>query len=132
MIVDTSAVIAILRQEPDAAALEDRLAEAPVARIAATNWFEAAIVIDGRGDTAAQARFGSFVPRFGIDIEAITPELAAEAREAYRRFGRGNHPARLNFGDCFAYALARARGEPLLFKGEDFARTDIEPALKTR
>jgi len=130
LIVDTSAVIAILQQEPDAAALEERLVEGPVARIAATNWFEAAIVIDGRGDEAARARFEGFFRRFGIEIEAVTPELAAEARRAYRDWGRGNHPARLNFGDCFAYALAKQRGEPLLFKGVDFARTDIEPALK--
>lgn len=132
MIVDTSAVIAILKGETDAPAIAACLAAAARPAISAANWTEAAIVADGDTRHGNDRDFDGFFDTFGIDIVPVTRDIAAEARAAYRRFGRGNHPARLNFGDCFAYALARARGEPLLFKGEDFARTDIEPALKTR
>ncbi len=130
MILDSSAVVAILHREEGSEALRRRLAEEDVSRISAANWLEAAIIIDARGDAAARADFDGFFPKFDIAIEPVTAELAAGARRAYRDWGKGSHPARLNFGDCFAYALARTRGEPLLFKGDDFARTDIEPALK--
>lgn len=129
MIVDTSAVVAVLQEEPEAPRFARALAAAPKPRISAANWFGAAIVMDSKGNAVAHLRFDQFFRRFGIGVEAVTPELAAAARLAYRAYGRGNHPARLNFGDCFAYALAKDRGEPLLFKGEDFARTDVTPAL---
>lgn len=81
------------------------------------------------GDAEAGEAFDDFLKAAGIEIAPVTAEQARLARQAYRRFGKGRHPAALNLGDCFAYALAVAEGEPLLFKGEDFARTDLQPAL---
>ena len=130
MIVDTSALIAILRDELEAAACAEALEAAPCRRISAASFVEAAIVIDGSRDPVASRRFDDLVKEAQLVIEAVTDVQARIAREAYRDFGRGSgHPARLNFGDCFAYALARATGEPLLFKGDDFVHTDIAPAL---
>ena len=132
MILDSSAVIAVLQGEPEAMDFVRALHGAAEARISAANWFESAILVDQRGDAAARAGFEDFFNRFGITVEPVTLDHARRARAAYRQFGRGRHPARLNFGDCFAYALAQERGEPLLFKGSDFARTDITPALPAR
>src|SRR5215813_7882315 len=129
MIIDTSALIAILRDEPEAAACAEAIEAAPHRRISAANFVEAAIVIDGSRDPVASRRFDDLVNEAQFAIEALTEVQARIAREAYRDFGRGSgHPARLNFGDCFAYALARATGEPLLFKGNDFAHTHGTPA----
>ena len=131
MIVDTSALIAILRDEPEATACAQAIEAAAHRRISAANFVEAAIVIDGSRDPVVSRRFDDLVKEAQLVIEAVTEAQAKIARDAYRDFGRGSgHPARLNFGDCFAYALARATGEPLLFKGEDFSRTDIVPALR--
>ena len=95
--------------------------------ISAANLLEAGIIIDNQSGPSAGRRLDAFVERAQIGIEAVTEAQVRIARQAYLDFGRGNHPARLNFGDCFAYALAKATGEPLLFKGDDFARTDIRP-----
>lgn len=117
MIMDTSALIAILRDEPEVAACAEAMEAAPHRRISAANFVEA-VVIDGSRDPVASRRFDDLVNEAQLVIEAVTEVQARIAREAYRDFGRGSgHPARLNFGDCFAYALARATGEPLLFKG---------------
>ena len=89
---------------------------------------EASIVLEGRGGAAAGHELDVFLERAGIELTPVTVENAAAARRAWRRFGKGNHPVALNVGDCLAYALADATGEPLLFKGEDFAQTDIGPA----
>ena len=129
MIVDTSAVVAILRREPEGSAFADRLARATRPAMSAANLVEAAMVLEGRGGFAAGAGLDSLVAEAEIEVAPVTADTARRAREAWRRFGKGNHPAGLNFGDCFAYALAQERGEPLLFKGEDFARTDVTPAL---
>jgi ribonuclease VapC len=130
VIIDTSALIAILRDEPEAADCARAIEAASDRRISAANFVEAAIVIDGSRDPVASRRFDDLVREAQLVIEPVTEAQARIAREAYRDFGRGSgHPARLNFGDCFAYALARARGEPLLFKGADFAHTDIARAL---
>ncbi len=130
MIVDTSALIAILRDEADAPLYAGAIAAASHRRISAANFVEAAIVIDGSRDPVASRRFDDLLREAAFTIEAVTEEQARVAREAYRDFGRGSgHSARLNFGDCFAYALARERGEPLLFKGDDFRHTDIAPAI---
>lgn len=127
MIVDTSAIVAILRGEPDASVYARLIAEAPVARISAATLVELGIVVDGPGDPVLSAALDRFVQDAGLVIEPLTAAQASIAREAYRRFGRNSgHPARLILGDCFAYALARDLGEPLLFKGEDFRQTDIE------
>jgi ribonuclease VapC len=121
VIIDTSALIAILRDEPEAAAYAAAIEAAPRRRMSAANFLEAAIVIDGSRDPVASRRFDDFANEAQLVIEAVTEAQARITREAYRDFGRGSgHPARLNFGDCFAYALARATGEPLLFKGMTF------------
>jgi ribonuclease VapC len=129
MIIDSSAVIAVLRDEPDAADFAQAIENAAIRRISAVNFVEAAIVIDGSRDPIAIRRFDEFVAEAELVIEPVTEEQARAAREAYRDFGKGSrHRARLNFGDCFAYALAKTRREPLLFKGNDFAHTDVPPA----
>ncbi len=126
MIVDTSALIAILRDEPEARAFAITIAEADRRRLSAANYLEAAIVIDGSRDPIASRRFDDLLREAGITIEPVTEEQAKVAREAYRDFGRGSgHTARLSFGDCFAYALAKTTGEPLLFKGDDFLHAGI-------
>jgi ribonuclease VapC len=130
MIVDSSALIAILRDEPEAAACAAAIDHAGVRRISAASYLEASIVIDGSRDPIASRRFDELIDAAKLDIEPVTAAQARVAREAYRDFGRGSgHPAKLNFGDCLAYALAKTTGEPLLFKGEDFVHTDIVPAL---
>jgi ribonuclease VapC len=130
MIIDASAVIAILRNEAEAPAMAQAIETADVCRISAVNFVEAAVVIDGSRSPIASRRFDDFVSEAGLVIEAVTERQARIAREAYRDFGKGSkRRAQLNFGDCFAYALARATGEPLLVKGNDFGHTDIAVAL---
>ncbi len=130
MILDASAVIAILRDEPEAASFAAAIAAAANRRISAVNYVEAAAVIDGSRDPVASRRFDQLLSIAQVSIEPVDETQAKIAREAYRDFGRGSgHPAKLNFGDCFAYALARARSEPLLFKGNDFGQTDIVAEL---
>ena len=130
MIVDTSAIVAILRDEPDAEAFAGAIANAKIRRVSAVNYVEAAAVIDGSGDPIASRRFDDFFREASFSIEAVTAEQALIAREAYRDFGRGSgHPARLNFGDCFSYALAKAKNESLLFKGQNFKHTDLDSAF---
>lgn len=107
-----------------------KIERAKVCRVSAANYVEAAAVIDGSRDPIASRRFDDFFQVAGIVIDPVTAEEARIAREAYRDYGKGSgHSAGLNFGDCFAYALSRAKGEPLLFKGEDFRRTDLASAL---
>ena len=126
MIIDTSAIIAILRNEPQAAFCALVIAEADKFRVSAVNYLEAAVVIDASDDPIASRRFDEFVKTAQISIEAVTQTQAQIARSAYRDFGRGcGHHAKLNFGDYFAYALAKSMDEPLLFKGNDFIHTDI-------
>ena len=130
MIVDTSALIAILRDEPDAMAYARAIANAAIRRISAATFVETAAVIDASRDPIASRRLDDLFREARFAIEPVTEAQARIAREAYRDFGRGSgHPARLNFGDCFAYALAKAMNEPLLFKGDDFTRTDITSAV---
>ena len=126
MIIDTSAIIAILRDEPEAAFCARAIADASNRRVSAVNYVEAAVVIDASGDPIASRRVDEFFKIARISIEAVTETHAQIARDAYRDFGKGHgHPAKLNFGDCFAYALAKSLREPLLFKGNDFTHTDI-------
>ena len=128
MIVDTSAALAVLFHEPDAEHYERTIAEVPVCRMSAASFLEAAIVLESRGATAAGYELDIFLEKGRIELIPVTPEQALAARRAWRRFGKGNHPAALNFGDCFSYALAEVTREPLLFKGRDFTLTDIEAA----
>jgi len=129
MIVDTSALIAILRDEPEARACASAIESSAIRRVSAANFVETALIIDASRDPVASRRFDDLIREAQIIVEPVTEAQARIAREAYRDFGKGSgHPAKLNFGDCFAYALAKVTAEPLLFKGDDFARTDIEPA----
>jgi ribonuclease VapC len=129
VIVDSSALLAVVLKEADEERFARALLAAPSLRISAANWVEAAIVADGKHPAVA-ARFDDLARFLALEIVPVGVDLAYDARRAWQAFGRGNHAARLNYGDCFAYALARKAGEPLLFKGNDFAQTDIEPALK--
>ena len=125
MIIDTSAVLAILFREPDSGRYEHAIADAWPRRMSAVALLEATMVVESRSGTEAGNSLDAFLKRAQVELVPVTPE---HAHQAWRRFGKGNHPASLNFGDCFAYALAAVSGEPLLFKGEDFALTDIEAA----
>jgi ribonuclease VapC len=131
MIVDTSAIVAILRDEPEARSFANAIADARVRRVSAVNYVEAAALIEGGRNPIASRRFDDFFREASFIVEAVTFEQAQLAREAYKDFGkRSGHAAQLNFGDCFAYALAKAMSEPLLFKGQDFKHTDLTPALE--
>jgi ribonuclease VapC len=126
MIVDSSAIIAILRAEPEAQAFAKAIAAARDRRVSAVNFVEASVVIDGSRDPIASRRFDELVLEAELQIEPVTEAHARIAREAYRDFGKGSgHRASLNFGDCFAYALAKAKQEPILCKGDDFKHTDL-------
>ena len=128
MILDSSAVVAVLRDEPEAFVMAKAMSLAEVCAISAVSYLEAAIVIDSGRDPIASRRFDDFFREASIVIEPATVNQAKIARDAYRDFGKGRHRAGLNFGDCFAYALAKEKGESLLFKGDDFCHTDVEPA----
>jgi ribonuclease VapC len=131
MIVDTSGMVAMLRGAPDAARYAESLRQAGGARISAATYVELAAVIDGQGDPVLSGAIDELLRTFNITIEPVTEAQARHGRDAYQRFGKGSgHPARLNLGDCFAYALARDLGEPLLFQGQDFALTDIELVIE--
>ena len=125
MIVDTSAILAIALDEPESEAFLYKIAEAGICRISVGTWIELGVVVQRRHPAKANI-VEHFLHSAGFTFEAVSRDQAEIAREGYRRFGQAaQHPARLNFGDCFAYALAKVTGEPLLFKGDDFARTDI-------
>ena len=128
MIIDSSAVLAVLFGEADAETYEKGIATASPCRMSVANVLEASIVVESRGGAAAGHELDVFLERAGIELIPVTLEHLEAARRAWRRFGKGHHPAALNFGDCFAYALAKVENEPLLFKGDDFTRTDVEAA----
>lgn len=129
MIVDTSAIIAVLRNEPEAASIMEVLQREPDCRMSAVTYAEAGIVTDGSGNPILSRRFDDLLRDFGIRIESVTPGQARIARQAYFDFGKGRHKAALNLGDCFAYALAKEANERLLFKGDAFRHTDVESVL---
>jgi ribonuclease VapC len=128
VIVDTSVVIAILKDEQDADALGEELARTEVRRMSAVSYVEVAVVVDSNRNPVLSRRLDDLLRDVKIGIEPVTLSQARIAREAYRDFGKGRHRAGLNFGDCFAYALAKETGEALLFKGDDFCHTDVEAA----
>jgi len=132
MVVDTSALIAMLLREPEAESLAGCLIDAPVRLMSAVTRVELSFVIEGRNREAGRADLERLLRDLPIEIAAVTPQQAEIAIDAFRRFRRGRHPARLNIGDCFAYALAKTLGQPLLFKGDDFIHTDIRPAHSDR
>jgi ribonuclease VapC len=126
MVIDTSAVVAILRQESGAEGLLRRLTAAGSRRISAASLLEAAIVLEGKSGERGGEQLDLFLARAQVEVAPVTIEQVRVARTAWRRYGKGSsHPAQLNFGDCFSYALAHTMGEELLYKGADFARTDV-------
>jgi ribonuclease VapC len=125
MIVDTSAIIAILFNEDDAQIYAEAMTRADSSRISAATFVETAIVVEAQTKNNGSRQLDAFIRRAGITIEPVTEEQAHIARQAFIDFGRGRHPAGLNYGDCFSYALSKATREPLLFKGKDFAKTDL-------
>lgn len=133
MIVDSSALIAILKNEPEALAFAQAIQAASVIRVSAATFLETHIVADGYKNPIITARLEEIFANPGVQIEPVTAEQAKIARQAYRDYGRGSgHPANLNFGDCFSYALARDKREPILFKGNDLGHTDLRSALDAR
>jgi ribonuclease VapC len=132
MIVDSSAIVAIVKKEADARIFTDALEAEINCKISTATFVEAAIVIDAKRDPVISRRYDEILRDAAVELIPVDALQARIARDAYRDFGRGSgHPARLNFGDCFAYALAKAADEPLLYKGDDFAHTDIVSALKS-
>lgn len=127
MIVDTSALVAIMHKEVDASDFARAIIDCDVCRLSAASYVETAAVIDGKRNPVISRRFDEFLAEIRVVIEPVTAGQARIARGAYRDFGKGSgHPAKLNFGDCFAYALAKELNEPLLFKGDDFKHTDVK------
>lgn len=125
MIIDTSAIVAILFNEDDADAYARAITRADSRRVSAATFVEAAIVVAAQTKNAGGSQLDAFFRRAGITIEPVTEEQAHIARQAFTDFGKGRHAAGLNYGDCFSYALAKSAGEPLLFKGKDFTKTDV-------
>jgi ribonuclease VapC len=129
VIIDSSALVAVAKREEDSATLVGKIVSATVRRISAASYVESAIVVDSKGDPVLSRRLDDFLKSAEVVISPVTERQAHIARDAYRDFGKGSgHPARLNFGDCLAYALAKELNEPLLFKGNDFSKTDVEVA----
>ena len=125
MIVDSSALLAVILNEEDEPAYASAMVDAGVLRMSAANWVEAAIIVDSYKDPAVRIRFDDLADALRLRIEDVTVEDAHRSRAAHNDFGRGHHRARLNFGDCFAYACAKAYRAPLLYKGEAFSHTDL-------
>lgn len=125
MVIDTSAIVAILGMEAEAARLAESIESDTTRLISAATVVEAGLVIESRYGPAGGRELDLLISRAAMSVEPVTSEQADIAREAWRRFGKGRHSAGLNLGDCFAYALARATGEPVLFKGDDFEQTDV-------
>ncbi len=131
MAIDSSAIIAILSDENDALILAQAIQSDPIRLISGASLLETAIVIESRYGLPGAKKLDEFVKLGGFRIEPVTVEQVTLARAAYRRFGKGRHPAALNFGDCFSYALAKSANEPLLFKGNDFSQTDLQFVLNS-
>lgn len=129
MVIDTSAVVAILLEEPERDAFVERIAEAEDPMISAATLAEASIVMQSRTGDGGVTDVDELLASAGVRCVAVDDMQAYLALEAFYRYGKGRSPAGLNFGDCFSYALAKVQGRPLLFKGEDFAQTNVEPAV---
>src|SRR3954449_1479775 len=129
MIIDTSAIIAILRDEPERRVFNQAIESAGTCRMSAASFVEASIVTENSRGYDGLRDFDLFLATAGIEIVPVDVEQARTARDAFRRFGKGRHPAALNFGDCFSYALAKTMSRPLLFKGNDFSKTDVQRAV---
>jgi ribonuclease VapC len=130
VIIDASALLAIVLAEPDAIRYARAIAESESRHMPSVTWFEASMRVDANGNDFAVSRFDDFIKDFRIEIVPFTADHAREARRARRLYLKPHHPAQLNFGDCLVYGIAKHERDPLLFKGNDFGHTDIEPALK--
>ena len=130
MIIDTSAIVAILFNEDDAQIYAEAISRADSCRVSAATFVETAIVVESQTKNNGSRQLDAFISQAGITIEPVTEDQAHIARQAFTDFGKGRHPAGLNYGDCFSYALSKATREPLLFKGKDFAKTDLSVADK--
>jgi ribonuclease VapC len=130
MVVDTSAITAMLVDEPERELFEDLILRTPTVVISVTAVVEISIVLRQKRRDHQADKLDELLSELRIDVRAIDPHLGTLARDAFALYGKGRHPAALNFGDCFSYALAKARDDVLLFKGDDFARTDIVPAWR--
>lgn len=128
MVIDSSALVAILEQEAESALFRRMIEQAPVCSVSAASVLETAMVLEAKRGPLAREALDDLIRRGGIHIVPFDAEQLEIARTAFSRYGRGRHPAKLNFGDCISYALARWLGEPLLYKGNDFGQTDIRPA----
>lgn len=126
MVIDTSVVVAILQDEPERRGFHEAIESAEVRLMSVATFVEACLVIESRFGAGGLADLDRWLEKAGVVLVEVDKEQAYAARRAFSRFGRGRHPASLNFGDCFSYALARTRGEALLFKGDDFAQTDVQ------
>lgn len=129
MVIDSSALVAFATKEPQARAINDAIADASLRRVAAPTWFETSMVLRSARFSLGPSEIDGLRDSLGLQVCAFTAEHADVARDVWERFGKGRHPARLNFGDCIAYAVAKVAGEPLLYVGDDFTKTDIESAL---
>jgi ribonuclease VapC len=129
MVIDTSALLAILQDEPERRSFNEAIEAAEARLLSVATWVEASIAIEARYGSDGLRELDHFLDRAGVELVPVDLEQAGLARLGYSRFGKARHVAGLNFGDCFSYALARARDEPLLFKGGDFARTDVSPGV---
>ena len=129
MIIDTSAIVAILNDEPERRAFNEAIERSDICLLSAASFLEASIVMENNRGYEGLRDFDLWMATAGIELAPVDADQAQIARQAFRQYGRGRHPAALNFGDCFSYALAKATGFPLLFKGEDFTKTDIQAAL---
>lgn len=127
MVIDTSAMVAILEGEAERRMFIEAIEAADSRLMSTATFVEISIIVETRHGAEGMRDLDLFLKRAGIEFVAVDEEQAHAARRAFTRFGKGRHPAALNYGDCFAYALASTAGEPLLFKGEDFAKTDVEP-----
>lgn len=130
MVIDSSALVAVLLAEPDASVLETAIFAAPVRVIGAPSFLETSMVLTARVGLAGRDALNTFIGAVAADVAPFTFGQAQRAADAFQRYGKGRHPASLNFGDCCSYALAAETGLPLLFKGSDFSRTDIAVALR--
>ena len=129
MVLDTSALLVILLDEPDSPAFRQAIEVDPVRLLSAASLLEASLVVEARFGEAGGRELDLLLHRAELEIVPVDRDQAEIGREAFRRFGKGRHLAGLNFGDCFSYALSKLSGEPLLYRGNDFSRTDVTPAL---
>jgi ribonuclease VapC len=127
MVIDTSAVLAVLQNEPERRAFNEAIEAAERRAMSTATFVETSIVIEARYGADGLRDLDLFIAKAGIDLVPVDVEQANAARRAFSEYGRGRHPAGLNYGDCFSYALAKVLGAPLLFKGDDFVRTDVAP-----